>query len=1014
MPPEVLDESERLADSIGYVMESTNPILEMLRRNPLLQTLLDSLTDLFFVKDLQGRYVVLNAAHARFLGEKSAATVVGRTAFDFFPPELARRYHADDVHVMESGCESVNEYEPSVDRTGKSRTVVRTKRPLRDTHGTIIGLIGTAQDVTERLRAEESLRIMQETLEQQVADRTAAAEQRSQELSFQKFALDQSAIVAATDARGRITYVNDKFCEISGYAREELLGMDHRKVNSGLHPKEFFKEMYSTISAGRVWHGEIRNRAKTGAFYWVDTTIVPVVDKRRGRTVKGYVAIRQDITLHKEAEAALKKRTSELEAAIESAERSNRELGFQKYALDQHAIVAVTDARGHITYVNDKFCEISKYTREELIGQDHRIVNSGLHPKEFFKQMYATIAKGNVWHGEIRNRAKDGSLYWVDTTIVPVTDQPGGYIKGYVAIRADITGWKETQQHLQAAKESAESASQSKGEFLANMSHEIRTPMTAIIGYADLLAAGECSAAERLEFVQTIRRNGEHLLSLINDLLDLSKVEAGKLGMEAVSCDPRQIVTEVETSMRMRANAKGIEFAISCDGGVPRTVFTDPTRLRQVLFNLVSNAVKFTDKGEVRVHVSFDRGQQMLQYDVTDTGIGLSEEQQRVIFKPFAQADNSTTRRFGGTGLGLALSRRLVEMMGGQLTFVSELGVGSTFSITLRNRKAERTESSGTAQPPGQRVGPTNISASHPEDAAQIRGRLLLVEDGADNRRLVTIYLQAAGLTVECAENGRDAIDMVTAAREASQPYDVILMDMQMPVMDGYHATRELRRRGISGTPIIAFTAHALEGERAKCLAAGCDDYSTKPVDPDALIRTIARQLNRAAAATLIPAEVGPADPVIAIASAASQPSKPAAPLSSQNPVLHDKLTSDFADNEAVRRVLPAYVAGLPAEVSRLQQQLASHRMEELRRTVHQLKGSGGGYGFPKITLLAGIAESLIDAGCDNPKVVAAVTQLCALLRSVEGYDIANESARLLPAEAGSVVPSEAYAQRVA
>src|SRR5216683_6774479 len=309
-------------------------------------------------------------------------------------------------------------------------------------------------EIAERKRAEEALR-----------DSLAASEQVLKELADQKFALDQHAIVAVTDVQGTITYVNDKFCAISQYSDDELLGRNHRILNSGHHPKEFFQQMYHTIANGKVWHGEIKNRAKDGSIYWVDTTIVPFVGAE-GKP-RQYVAIRADITERKQAEEALKK-------SLATSDRALRELADQKFALDQHAIVATTDVQGMITYVNDKFCAISKYSRDELMGQNHRILNSGHHSQEFFKEMYHTIANGKVWHGEIKNRAKDGSIYWVDTTIAPFVDGDGKP-RQYVAIRADITERKLAGEAL--AGQAEELARQAEELLRSQQALETKTLM---------------------------------------------------------------------------------------------------------------------------------------------------------------------------------------------------------------------------------------------------------------------------------------------------------------------------------------------------------------------------------------------------------------------------------------------------------------------------------------------------------------------------------------------------------
>ncbi len=394
----------------------------------------------------------------------------------------------------------------------------------------------------------------------------------------------------------------------------------------------------------------------------------------------------------------------------------------------------------------------------------------------------------------------------------------------------------QAQLCLGKALAEAEGSSRAKSEFLANVSHEIRTPMTAILGFSENLLDPNIGDTERKETVDTIRRNGEHLLKLINDILDLSKVEAGKMQVELIPCRPDEIVGEVMASMQVRADAKNLTLGAHHDGPVPCEVMTDPTRLRQVLINLAGNAVKFTERGSVDITVRF-RGaaQPVLEFDVADTGIGMSEEQADSLFMPFTQGDTSTARRFGGTGLGLALSRRLAQLLGGNVKLVStQSGTGTCFRLTLPAMPVEGTH---VADDPNPSLDQRTEASDPAENSLPLPCRILLAEDGPDNQRLIRMILHKAGADVTVVENGDIAVKRaLTAEQDAS--FDLILMDMQMPVLDGYEATRQLRSAGYTG-PIVALTAHAMAHDRQKCLDAGCDDYAMKPIDRKGLTAVV-------------------------------------------------------------------------------------------------------------------------------------------------------------------------------
>ena len=431
------------------------------------------------------------------------------------------------------------------------------------------------------------------------------------------------------------------------------------------------------------------------------------------------------------------------------------------------------------------------------------------------------------------------------------------------------------------ARAEAVAAAYSKSAFLANMSHEIRTPMTAILGFADMLAEPGLSEDEKRGVVSSIRRNSEHLLKIINDILDISKIEAGGMTVEVLPCNPAMLVEDLAAFMRPRAAALGLDLHVEVRDDVPETIRTDPTRLRQILTNLIGNAIKFTQHGGVHVAVeAVPAGEppaprhdpepadappaaRRVRFRVSDTGIGMAADQVSRLFRPFTQGDVSTTRRFGGTGLGLTISRRLARMLGGDITVRSTAGAGSTFTVEIGVEAAARagvgapdapsTAAAPRAATPAAGVagaaGAAATAATQPAKQTAARTspiRILLAEDGEDNQRLISFHLKRGGMVPTLAENGRVACELVEAATRSNQPFDAVLMDMQMPEVDGYEATRRLRQMGYAG-PIVALTAHAMAGDRERCLAAGCDEYLTKPIDRTLLVAKIREQVERRA-----------------------------------------------------------------------------------------------------------------------------------------------------------------------
>lgn len=558
---------------------------------------------------------------------------------------------------------------------------------------------------------------------------------------------------------------------------------------------------------------------------WVRAVGQPI---QNGAVTAKLVGALQDVSQQRMEREALSQSLNDTRHALAS-------VSAYQTALDEYAIVAITDRRGDIIFVNDRFCEISGYDRSELLGQNHRIVNSAHHPAAFFSGLWRTISSGRAWHGEICNRSKSGAIYWVDTTIVPIlgADQRP---ERFVSIRYDITERKTADQERQALMKvlndrslAAEAANIAKGQFLATMSHELRTPMNGVIGMLDLLLMTDLDD-QQAHRASTARASARNLLVILNDILDFSRLESGEVRLDPQPFQPDVLVRELNALLAGKADEKRLSLTWEMSSSMPTWILGDVTRLRQVMVNLIGNALKFTASGQVTVAIFYDSQAhaENLCVRVRDTGLGLSARAQRQIFKRFVQADASTTRRFGGTGLGLAISKQLVDLMGGQIGVESRLGIGSTFWFTVTMPVA-------AAAPQSE---PEDDDRESRPSARSLR--ILAADDHEVNRMIVDLYLESAGHHVTLVNDGREAVEAVKTGQ-----FDLVLMDIQMPVMDGLEATRKIRSlpRPLRDIPIMALTANAMAGDRERYLEEGMNDYVAKPIDHAALLDAIARNV---------------------------------------------------------------------------------------------------------------------------------------------------------------------------
>jgi PAS domain S-box-containing protein len=674
-------------------------------------------------------------------------------------------------------------------------------RALERLRETATGLLSGVSAESARTAAEALVDNDLEALSALMARLVEARETERRELDNQKFALDQHAIVSITDTAGIILYANQRFCDISGYKSEELIGQSHRIVKSGFHPPEIFVDMWATISSGKVWNGEICNRRKDGGHYWVAATIVPFLDSAGLPT--RYIGIRTDISTRKAMEAQLQEQLRLVEELIEA-------IPLPLY---------LKDTAGRYVRMNRAFELFFAVRREDMLG---RTLHDLLRPEDI--ALHAgkdaeLLATGGSQVYEAHVVSRDGLVH--DTIYrKAVLTRPDGSASGLLGTIIDITERKEAELTLRRAMEVAEAANRAKSDFLANMSHEIRTPMNGVIGMTDLALSTDLGDEPR-EYLQIVKSSAESLLTIINDILDFSKIEAGKMLIERISFQLPRLVSDTVKTVALRAHEKGLELVLDVEPSLPPFVFGDPGRLRQVLLNLIGNAIKFTERGEVVVRVGAAAKKSAVHFEIRDTGVGIAEEKVGSIFEAFTQEDTSTTRRFGGTGLGLTISHRLTTMLKGRLWVESTLGVGSIFHVELPlepdiGREAE-------AEDPA--------SGASLIDLAGLP--VMLVDDNETNRIVLSRMFASWGMRVSAFGSARELL----AVLEQEALPKLIALDAHMPEMDGFDLAKRLQADPrLVGVPRIMLSSGAMRGDAERCRELGIAAYFSKPVGQQELL----------------------------------------------------------------------------------------------------------------------------------------------------------------------------------